>query len=204
MPHFDYASVVYKHLDKRRCKCLQVAHNACIRFITGYVPFIPSQDVKSHVTHCRLKLGWLSLASRRFLQLLVLFYRVASTSSPDHLHRLIEPPPPQKYNPTYVTRAPRPYSALRGRGRRYGTHLSYWSETGEPTQYSGFRTSADLRVKSMGFQHFHGERKSTPGDQGPIQEVSVRYLTSTHCLTLIYLSTRQPSQTAATRLLTTT
>ena len=79
MPHFDYASVVYNHLDKTRGTCLQVAHNACIRFITGYVPFIPSRDVKSHVTHCRFKLGWLSLASRRFLKLLDLFYRLAST-----------------------------------------------------------------------------------------------------------------------------
>ena len=39
MPHFDYASVVYNHLDKTRGKCLQVAYNACVYFVTGYVPF---------------------------------------------------------------------------------------------------------------------------------------------------------------------
>ena len=78
MPHFDYASVVYIYLDKTRGKSLQVAHNACVRFVTSYVPFIPLVDVKSHITHCRLKLGWLSLTGHRFLQLLVLFYRIVS------------------------------------------------------------------------------------------------------------------------------
>ena len=82
MPHFDYASVVYNHLDTTRGKCLQDAHNACVRFVTGYAPFIPSFDVKSHITHCRLKLGWLSLASRRFLQLLVVFYCIVSIPIP--------------------------------------------------------------------------------------------------------------------------
>ena len=134
MPHFDYASVVYNHLDKTRGKCLQMAHNVCIRFITGYVPFIPSRDVKSHVKYCRLELGWLSLAYRRFLQLLFLFYRVASTSSPDHSHRLIDPPPPRQYNPTYETRAPCPIQLQEG--AHEGMELifyNYWSETVEPT-----------------------------------------------------------------------
>ena len=94
MPHFDYASAVYSHLDKTREKYLQVAHNACVRFVTGYVPFIPSLDVKSHITHCRLRLGWLSLASRWYLQLLVLFYRIVSTSSQNHLYRMISSPLP--------------------------------------------------------------------------------------------------------------
>ena len=65
IPHFDYASIVYMHVDKTRGLDLQIAHNACIRFIYGYVPFQPNSDIQSHLTHLRLKLGWLSLASRR-------------------------------------------------------------------------------------------------------------------------------------------
>ena len=40
IPHFDYASVAYMHVDKTRGNDLQIAHNASIRFIHGYVTFI--------------------------------------------------------------------------------------------------------------------------------------------------------------------
>ena len=106
IPQFDYASVVYSHLDKTRGKSLQVAHNACVRFVTSYAPFIPSLDVKSHITHCRLKLGWFSLASCRYLQLLVWFYRIVSAFSPNDLYRMISPPPSPNYEPAYLTRGP--------------------------------------------------------------------------------------------------
>ena len=103
-PHFDYASVVYIHLDKTRGKCLQVIHNICVCFVTGYFSFIPTFDVKSHITNCRLKLGCLSLASHRLLQLLVLSYRIVSTSSPNHLYQVILPRQLLSYEPTYLTR----------------------------------------------------------------------------------------------------
>ena len=37
--HFDYASIIYIHVDKTRGIQLQITYNACIRFIYGYVPF---------------------------------------------------------------------------------------------------------------------------------------------------------------------
>ena len=86
-----------------RGKCLQVTHNACV---TGYVPFIASFDVKSHITHCRLTLAWLFLASCRFLQLLVMFYRIVSTSSPNHQYQTMQSRPPLSYEPTFLTRGP--------------------------------------------------------------------------------------------------
>ena len=41
------------------------------------------------------------------MQLLVLFYRIVSTTSPNHLYRMISPPPPINYEPAYLTRGPR-------------------------------------------------------------------------------------------------
>ena len=59
--HFDYASIVFIDLDKTRTLELQTAHNSCIRFIFGNIPFILTNDVNTHLTHKRLQLGWLSL-----------------------------------------------------------------------------------------------------------------------------------------------
>ena len=57
LPHFDYVSIVFIDLDKIRTKQLQVAHNASIRFIFGYISYIPTSNVSTHLTHKRLKLG---------------------------------------------------------------------------------------------------------------------------------------------------
>ena len=92
IPHFDYASVTYMHVDKTRGKELQIAHNAYIRFIHGYVPFIPTNNINTHLTHLRLKLGWLSLASRRHLQLLTLFYKVICNADLVYLRHLLKVP----------------------------------------------------------------------------------------------------------------
>ena len=64
---------------------LQVVHNACIRFIFGNLPFIPSLDINTRITHKRLELGFLSIASRRFLLLACLFYSVVSNQVPVYL-----------------------------------------------------------------------------------------------------------------------
>ena len=90
IPHFDYASVGYMHVDKTRGLDLKIAHNACIRFIYGYVPFIPTDDINTHLTQVRLKLGWLSLASRRHLQLINLFYKVVCNPDLDYLCQLFK------------------------------------------------------------------------------------------------------------------
>ena len=39
IPHFDYALVVYMHVEKTRDLDLLINRNACIRFVYGYVPF---------------------------------------------------------------------------------------------------------------------------------------------------------------------
>ena len=88
IPYFDYASVVYVHVDKTRGLDLQIAHKACIRFIYGYVPFIPTDDINTHLTELRLKLGWLFLENRRHLQLITLFYKVLCTPELDYLRQL--------------------------------------------------------------------------------------------------------------------
>ena len=75
-----YASIVYMHVDKTRGLDLQIADNTCIRFIHGYVPFISTDDINTHLTQLRLKLDWLSVGSRCHLQLITLFYKVVCNS----------------------------------------------------------------------------------------------------------------------------
>ena len=85
LPHFDYASIVFIGLDKSRTLELQTAHNSCIRFIFGNIPFIPTSNVNTHLTHKRLQLGWLSLTSRRYFQLACLIYKTISNNNPKYL-----------------------------------------------------------------------------------------------------------------------
>ena len=54
-PRFNYACVVYHHLDKPRIRTLR----ACVRFVVGRLPFL------AHVTPHLLGLHWLSAISRR-------------------------------------------------------------------------------------------------------------------------------------------
>ena len=54
LPHFNYASIVFIDLDKSRTLELQTAHNSCIRFIFGNIPFIPTNHVNTRITHDRL------------------------------------------------------------------------------------------------------------------------------------------------------
>ena len=91
LPHFDYASIVFLDLDKTRTKQLQVAHNACIRFIFGYIPYIPTSNVSTHLTQKRLELGWLSLTGRRHLQLAMLIYKTIATNTPPYLANSVPP-----------------------------------------------------------------------------------------------------------------
>ena len=85
LPHFDYASIAFIDLDKTRISQLQVAHNSCIRFIFGYIPFIPTSSTFTHLTHKRLELGWLTLSSRRQLQLALFMYKTIAFHNPEYL-----------------------------------------------------------------------------------------------------------------------
>ena len=62
LPHFDYASIVFIGLDKSRTLELHTAHNSCIRFIFGNIPFIPTSNVNTHLTHKRPT--WLALLNK--------------------------------------------------------------------------------------------------------------------------------------------
>ena len=85
MPHFDYASSVFIDLTSTQISSLQTLHNACIRFIHSNIPFIPTQDITSRLTHRRLELGWLSLTSRRHLLLACLFHEIFTSKLPVYL-----------------------------------------------------------------------------------------------------------------------
>ena len=140
MPHFEYVSVVCNHIEKTRGKYLQVAHNTCIRFPTGYVSSIPTQEVKSHITHCRLKLEWLSLTSRRFLQLHRPRVSNDWTSSS------------QQHNTAFESRARPPVPFIFKRARTEAWNSSFTMDRyGKPTHLSPPRTSGHLGVRSMGF-----------------------------------------------------
>ena len=71
--------------DKTRLLALQTAQNACIRFIYGNIPHIPTIDITSHLTHRRLHLGWLSITSRQHLKLAGLAYSVLAKQHPSYL-----------------------------------------------------------------------------------------------------------------------
>ena len=73
-------------LTSSQSSSLQVAHNSCIRFIHGDIPFIPSSDILTRLTHRRLQLGWLTLESRRHLQLACQMYSVVSSHTPSYLY----------------------------------------------------------------------------------------------------------------------
>ena len=85
LPHFDYASIAFMNSDKTRSLALQTAQNACIRFIFGNIPRIPSADITSHLTHRRLHLGWLSITARQHLKLAVMAYNVVTKQHPPYL-----------------------------------------------------------------------------------------------------------------------
>ena len=73
LPHFHYASKTFMNFDKTRALSLQTVHNACIRFIFGSIPPIPTANIRSHLTHRRFHLGWLSITGRQHLKLASLY-----------------------------------------------------------------------------------------------------------------------------------
>ena len=78
-PHFDYAAPVYNHLDKTRFGKLEVALNACVRFVIGNIPR------RGHVTPHRLALGWLSAARRREYAIGIQAFKIVASAHPPYL-----------------------------------------------------------------------------------------------------------------------
>lgn len=91
LPHYSYASIVFADVDETRLNELQVAHNAWVRFVAGFVPFIPTSDITSHISYHRLKLNWLTLDSTRVLALAHLLYKILCLNGPTYLTQRIAP-----------------------------------------------------------------------------------------------------------------
>ena len=76
---------MYMDLDLTRGLDLQIVYNACVRIVIGNIPFMLTREVTFHETLWRLRLGWLSLASRRHLQLIAFFYDIQCRTGPERL-----------------------------------------------------------------------------------------------------------------------
>ena len=84
--HFDYASIKFTNSDRTWSLAFQTAHNACISFIFGNIPHIPTANITSHLTHRRLHLGWLSIASHHHLKLASFAYSIPTKKRPLYLY----------------------------------------------------------------------------------------------------------------------
>lgn len=82
--HLDYRSVIFSGADARTAGLLQVAQNACIRFIVD-LPW------GSHVSDSRRRLGFLTVMNRRRFKSLVLFHRLIYDRWPPALVDTIRP-----------------------------------------------------------------------------------------------------------------
>ena len=109
LSHFDYGSLAYFDLDKTRVNELQVAHNSCIRFIFGYIPFIPNMHISTHLTQKRLELGWLSLSGRSHLQLAHLSYKTIALQKPSYLSDRLKIRSHQQITSRSLRLPPRPF-----------------------------------------------------------------------------------------------
>ena len=78
-PRFDYACVVYHHLDKTRIGKIEVTLRACVHFVVGRLPFL------AHVTPHLLGLHWLSAIRRREYFIGTIAYSVVSSDAPSYL-----------------------------------------------------------------------------------------------------------------------
>ena len=75
-PRFNYACVVYHHLDKTRIGKIEVRLRACVRFVVSRLPFL------AHVTPHLLGRHWLSAIRRREYFIGSLAYSVVSSDAP--------------------------------------------------------------------------------------------------------------------------
>ena len=78
-PRFDYACIVYHHLDDTRIGKIDVALRACVRFVVGCLPFL------AHVIPHLLGLHWLSALRRREYFIGTLAYSVVANGTSAYL-----------------------------------------------------------------------------------------------------------------------
>lgn len=83
MPHFDYGSVVYGGLSAGLGRRLDMALNACVRFVFGASRF-------EHVSQYYDRLGWLRLAERRAYLLGGLLYKIINSGIPAYLFNILK------------------------------------------------------------------------------------------------------------------
>ena len=128
-------------------------------FIHGYIPFIPRND-NTHLTHLRLKLGWLLLSSRRHFQLLTLFYKVVCNADLEYRRHLFKIStndavvsqssrlPPRAFD----SKTPRPKLLLYCSGTKAGKqteHYFVWPEQTSRAQVVGLLRILSSRSKCL-------------------------------------------------------
>ena len=67
-PRYDYACIVYQHIDNTCVGKIEVTSRACVRFVVGRLPFL------AHVTPHLLRLHWLSVLSCSCLRAITIFH----------------------------------------------------------------------------------------------------------------------------------
>lgn len=80
-PIFDYAISVYCDCNEELTNKLQVAQNACIRYIFNL-------RLDEHVTRYYVELCWLKIKERRELSILTTTYKVLKDSKPEYLYEM--------------------------------------------------------------------------------------------------------------------
>ena len=125
-------SSVYNHSDKTWGKSLQVVHNACIHFITGYVPFIPAANVHSHITHLNFVGSLSQVASTGFV---LPHGQYIHTRSPFQM--IQRPSLPSATIWLFFERRPGPFQLWVGpnRGMEYVFH-NKWAGTSKQAQHN--------------------------------------------------------------------
>ena len=80
-PQFDYAALVYNHLDKMRVLMLERDLKACVRFVVGNIRH------RDHVTPHQLALRWLSALRLRQYFIGLQAFKVVANAQPPLPHR---------------------------------------------------------------------------------------------------------------------
>ncbi|KAI5739250.1 hypothetical protein M8J77_016864 [Diaphorina citri] len=82
-PHFDYCDQVYGGLSGELAQSLQVAQNACVRYVCNLRRY-------DHVSDFYTQLKWLSLEKRRNVHDLTLLFKILTTQMPHYLHEVFQ------------------------------------------------------------------------------------------------------------------
>ncbi|KAI5725963.1 hypothetical protein M8J77_022216 [Diaphorina citri] len=77
-PHFDYCDHVYGGLSGELGDSLQLAQNACVRYVCNLERY-------DHVSESYSQLGWLKLDRRREVHALILLFKILHSQKPQYL-----------------------------------------------------------------------------------------------------------------------